>query len=97
MSEDELHVFVRAFEASGFTGGLNWYRNFTRNWHLTADYPERIDHPALMIYGDTGYSRSAPRRPIGLCLSGWPGTIKGVAKAPAGARNKLLGDSTTLW
>ena len=52
MSEDELRVFVRAFETSGFTGGLNWYRNFTRNWHLTADYPERIDHPALMIYGD---------------------------------------------
>ena len=52
MSEQELDVFVRAFEGSGFTGGINWYRNFTRNWHLTADYEERIDHPALMIYGD---------------------------------------------
>ena len=52
MSEAELDVFVRAFESSGFTGGLNWYRNFTRNWHLTADYPERIEQPTLMIYGD---------------------------------------------
>ena len=52
MSEQELDVFVRAFEGSGFTGGINWYRNFTRNWHLTADYEERIDHRALMIYGD---------------------------------------------
>ena len=52
MSEQELDVFVRAFEGSGFTGGINWYRNFTRNWQLTADYEERIDLPALMLYGD---------------------------------------------
>ncbi len=52
MAEDELDVFVRAFEKSGFTGGINWYRNFTRNWHLMADYPEHIEHPALMICGD---------------------------------------------
>ena len=52
MSEAELDVFVRAFETSGFTGGINWYRNFTRNWYLMADFPERIEHPALMIYGD---------------------------------------------
>ncbi len=52
MTESELEVFVHAFEHSGFTGGINWYRNFTRNWHLMADFPERIEHPALMIYGD---------------------------------------------
>lgn len=52
MSKAELDVFVRAFETSGFTGGLNWYRNFTRNWHILADYPERIEQPTLMIYGD---------------------------------------------
>ncbi len=52
MSEAELDVFVRAFESSGFTGGLNWYRNFTRNWSLTQEYPERIEQPVLMIYGD---------------------------------------------
>ena len=52
MSDTELDVFVRAFESSGFTGGLNWYRNFTRNWHILADYPERIEQPTLMIYGD---------------------------------------------
>lgn len=52
MNEQALNVFVRAFEDSGFTGGINWYRNFTRNWHLTANYKEGIDHPTLMIYGD---------------------------------------------
>ena len=30
-------MFVRVFEHTGFTGGLNWYRNFDRNWEATAD------------------------------------------------------------
>ncbi len=51
MSDAELDVFVRAFEHSGFTGGINWYRNFARNWELMADVPEHVPHPALMIYG----------------------------------------------
>jgi pimeloyl-ACP methyl ester carboxylesterase len=51
MSDAELDVFVRAFEHSGFSGGINWYRNFARNWELTADVPEHVPHPAMMIYG----------------------------------------------
>jgi len=51
MSDEELDVFVNAFESSGFTGGINWYRNFTRNWHILADVPQRVDQPALMIHG----------------------------------------------
>ena len=52
MSDDELAVFVSAFEATGFTGGINWYRNLDRNWHLLADVNPIIQQPALMIYGD---------------------------------------------
>lgn len=52
MSEDELSVFVAAFESSGFTGSINWYRNLDRNWHLLADVDPIIQQPALMIYGD---------------------------------------------
>lgn len=52
MSEDELAVFVSTFEKSGFTGGINWYRNLDRNWHLLADVDPIVRHPALMIYGD---------------------------------------------
>jgi pimeloyl-ACP methyl ester carboxylesterase len=52
MSDEELAVFVEAFEHAGFTGGINWYRNFSRNWSLLADVDERITVPALMIYGD---------------------------------------------
>lgn len=51
MSEAELAVFVTAFEASGFTSNINWYRNVDRNWHLLADVDPTIQQPALMIYG----------------------------------------------
>ncbi len=52
MSNEELAVFVSAFEASGFTPSINWYRNLDRNWHLLAEVDPIIRQPALMIYGD---------------------------------------------
>ncbi|QTD57310.1 alpha/beta fold hydrolase [Parasphingorhabdus cellanae] len=52
MSDRELAVFVSAFETSGFTSSINWYRNLDRNWHLLADVDPIIQQPALMIYGD---------------------------------------------
>jgi len=51
MSDSELSVFVSAFETSGFTSSINWYRNTDRNWHLLADVAPVIQQPALMIYG----------------------------------------------
>ncbi|WP_400262874.1 alpha/beta fold hydrolase [Sphingobacterium sp. SG20118] len=51
MNDSELAVFVSAFESSGFTGGINWYRNLDRNWHLMADIKPIIHQPTLMIYG----------------------------------------------
>ena len=52
MSDSELAVFVAAFEKSGFTGSINWYRNLDRNWRLLAAADPVIQQPALMIYGD---------------------------------------------
>ncbi|WP_208020919.1 alpha/beta fold hydrolase [Verrucosispora sioxanthis] len=52
MSDSELAVFVAAFESTGFTGGINWYRNLDRNWRLLADVDPIIRQPTLMIYGD---------------------------------------------
>ena len=52
MSDSELAVFVSAFETSGFTGSINWYRNLDRNWRLLADVDPIIRQPTLMIYGD---------------------------------------------
>jgi pimeloyl-ACP methyl ester carboxylesterase len=53
LSEEELAVYVNAFERTGFTGGLNWYRNIDRNWELTADLAERrVEQPALFLTGE---------------------------------------------
>lgn len=51
LTPDELAVYVETFRATGFTGGINWYRNFDRNWELTADQTSaRIDDvPCLMV------------------------------------------------
>lgn len=51
MSEDELAVFVESFNKSGFYGGINWYRNFSRNWQIIGEYEQFIHQPTLMIYG----------------------------------------------
>ncbi|MBY4891934.1 alpha/beta hydrolase [Rhodobacteraceae bacterium N5(2021)] len=52
LGEAELAVYVAAFEATGFTGSINWYRNMDRNWHILADVDPIIRKPALMIYGE---------------------------------------------
>ncbi len=52
MSDHELAVFVSAFESTGFTGSINWYRNLDRNWHVLADVDPIVQQPTLMIYGD---------------------------------------------
>jgi pimeloyl-ACP methyl ester carboxylesterase len=50
LTPEELAAFVESFQRTGFTGGINWYRNFTRNWERSEGLPARIDRlPCLMI------------------------------------------------
>ena len=52
MTEDDLRIYVEAFEHTGFTGGLNYYRNMDRNWELTAHLADRrVEQPALFVTG----------------------------------------------
>jgi pimeloyl-ACP methyl ester carboxylesterase len=52
ISEEELGVYVEAFERTGFTGGLNWYRNIDRNWELTERVAGRhVVQPAMFLTG----------------------------------------------
>ena len=53
LTEADLAAFVESFRASGFAGGLNWYRNIDRNWELLAPYVgAQVTVPALYIAGD---------------------------------------------
>lgn len=52
LTESELDYYVREFQRTGFTGALNWYRNFDRNWEITATPPaQTIEVPALFVGG----------------------------------------------
>jgi pimeloyl-ACP methyl ester carboxylesterase len=50
LSKEELDTYVRTFEATGFRGGINWYRNLDRNREL---FPElgvqKLELPSLMV------------------------------------------------
>jgi pimeloyl-ACP methyl ester carboxylesterase len=52
LSSDEHDVFVRAFTASGFTGGINWYRNMTANWQRAEGLDHMVHVPSLMIMAE---------------------------------------------
>jgi pimeloyl-ACP methyl ester carboxylesterase len=50
LSADDFAVFVAGFQKAGFRGGLNWYRNFDRNWELTSYlHNAKVFQPALMV------------------------------------------------
>ena len=50
LDAEELAVYVRAFEQSGFRGGINWYRNIDRNAeaHPTLG-SQKLELPCLMV------------------------------------------------
>lgn len=52
LSDDEIAAFAQTFAATGFTGGINWYRNFTRNWQASANLVEKVEVPSLMVMAE---------------------------------------------
>ncbi|MCW0213416.1 MAG: alpha/beta hydrolase [Pseudonocardia sp.] len=52
LTQAELDHYVEEFSRTGFTGGINWYRNFDRNWELTPQLAgARISVPSLFVAG----------------------------------------------
>jgi pimeloyl-ACP methyl ester carboxylesterase len=47
---EELEFYIRAYDAAGFRGGINWYRNIDRN---ASDHPgvgtQKLEVPCLML------------------------------------------------
>jgi pimeloyl-ACP methyl ester carboxylesterase len=52
LSHEDLDYYLGEFRRAGFRGGLNYYRNFDRNWELTARLDQVVRIPALFIAGD---------------------------------------------
>ena len=52
LTKDEMAAFVESFERTGFTGGINWYRNFTRNWEQAQGIDQQVRVPSLMVMAE---------------------------------------------
>jgi len=52
MTPAELQVFIDTFTRTGFTGGINWYRNFSRNWEIMGPVEYKVHVPGLMIMAE---------------------------------------------
>jgi pimeloyl-ACP methyl ester carboxylesterase len=52
LTQDELDHYVGEFTRTGFTGPINWYRNFDRNWSITEHVAgAKVSVPSLFIGG----------------------------------------------
>jgi pimeloyl-ACP methyl ester carboxylesterase len=53
ISEAEAEIYVEQFLQTGYRGGLNWYRNISRNRELLGVFDGiKVTVPALYIVGD---------------------------------------------
>ncbi len=81
LTEADLDAYAAEF-TSGFTGGLNWYRNLDRNWELTAAWHNApVRPPALYIAGDRDLVATAP----------------GAKESIEGMREHVPGLRETIW
>ncbi|MEM8769915.1 MAG: alpha/beta hydrolase, partial [Pseudomonadota bacterium] len=53
LREEDLDYYVSQFEQAGFRGGVNYYRNFDRNWQMTEEQGSApVTVPTLFIAGE---------------------------------------------
>jgi len=53
LTEADLDYYTAEFKEAGFRGGINYYRNFHRNWETTPQLAgAKISAPVLFIAGD---------------------------------------------
>jgi pimeloyl-ACP methyl ester carboxylesterase len=80
MSEEELAIYVAAFERTGFTGGLNWYRNIDRNWELGAPLAQaRVEQPAMFLTGELDLVRRIWPEEV---MDGWVTDLRATVIVP---------------
>ncbi len=51
LTHHDLDYYVNEFTRAGFRGGVNYYRNFERNWEYTKDMDPVITIPSAFIAG----------------------------------------------
>jgi pimeloyl-ACP methyl ester carboxylesterase len=89
LSPNDLIVYANAFEASGFSGGLNYYRNLDRNRELLEAYRgAKITVPALYIVGE---------RDTGFCIPGMSQIIDDMPKLVPHLKQSIVLPGAGHW
>ncbi|MEM9564630.1 MAG: alpha/beta hydrolase [Actinomycetota bacterium] len=85
LTDDDLAFYVGEFERSGFTGGLNRYRNVERDWEQLAAWRHApITVPALYIGGERDGPTQLGRRAIERFDESLPGLTRSEILAGCG-------------
>jgi pimeloyl-ACP methyl ester carboxylesterase len=89
LTEEDLDRFASAFEGSGFTGGLNWYRAIELSWQLMAPWERAaLRAPALYVVGDRDLVYNFP---------GMRGSIEALTTVVPGLRGTVVLDGCGHW
>jgi len=85
LTQADLDYYVNEFTESGFRGGINFYRNFHRNWETTPQLADRkINVPAAFIAGDRdGVIRGATAEQLTASMSRVNTDFRGVTLIPS--------------
>ena len=84
ITQKELDYYVQEFTASGFRGGINFYRNFHRNWERTPQLTgATISQPVRFISGARdGVIRGASADQLTTSMSRVAKDLRGVVLVP---------------
>ncbi|MGH1470329.1 MAG: alpha/beta fold hydrolase [Cellvibrionaceae bacterium] len=53
LTKEDLDFYVNEFSEAGFRGGINYYRNFHRNWEITPELSgAKIEAPVIFLAGE---------------------------------------------
>jgi pimeloyl-ACP methyl ester carboxylesterase len=84
LTQQDLDYYVNEFKESGFRGGINFYRNFHRNWETTPQLANaKIAQPVTFIAGDKdGVIRGASAESLKASMSRVATDLRGVTLIP---------------
>lgn len=87
LGDKQLDALTAAFAHTGFRGGINWYRNFDRNWELTAAFAGLpLRQPSLFMIGELDPTLPSARP-----------AIEAISKTAPGLRRQLILPGCGHW
>lgn len=84
LAAKDLDYYVSEFSHAGFRGGINYYRNFHRNWELTPQLSDaKVEQPALFIAGERDMViRGASATSLDSLMRPWAPALRRVVVVP---------------